>query len=185
MPAKAVGSSSVSQRSASGSASSAPSASLTIGPWWVMRTSSTSGASRPLTGDLLADDLERPPLVFEQVAVALDPLDEEVLDVGHHVGEGPADVVVLAHVDAGHARQRGAADEAVADGVRPTWYQMPGMLGGRCGSPAISGEPVALQLAGDRPVVGAARLGGQPDRAAHGVDLLDQRQARRPTRLPG
>ena len=28
--------------------------------------------------------------------------------------------------------------------VRPTWYQMPGMLGGRCGSPAISGEPVAL-----------------------------------------
>ncbi len=27
---------------------------------------------------------------------------------------------------------------------RPTWYQMPGMLGGRCGSPAISGEPVAL-----------------------------------------
>ena len=37
------------QRSASGSASSAPSASLTIGPWWVRRTSSTSGASRPLT----------------------------------------------------------------------------------------------------------------------------------------
>ncbi len=28
---------------------------------------------------------------------------------------------------------------------RPTWYQMPGMLGGRCGSPAISGEPVALR----------------------------------------
>jgi hypothetical protein len=58
--------------------------------------------------------------------------------------------------------------------VRPTWYQMPGMLGGRCGSPAISGEPVARALAGDRPVVGAARLGGQPDRAPHRVDLLGQ-----------
>ena len=59
-----------------------------------------------LDRDLLAHDLERLPLVLEQVAIALDPLDEEVLHVGHHVGEGPADVVVLAHVDAGHAGQR-------------------------------------------------------------------------------
>ena len=49
MPAKVVGSSRLSQRSASGSASSAPSASLTIGPWWVLRTSRTSGSLRPLT----------------------------------------------------------------------------------------------------------------------------------------
>ena len=67
-----------------------------------------------LDGDLLAHDLQRPPLVLEQVALALDPLDEEVLDVGHDVGEGPADVVVLAHVDARHPRHRGAADEALA-----------------------------------------------------------------------
>ncbi len=48
-PAKLVGWSSVCQRSASGSASSAPSASLTIGPWWVIRTSSVTVSVRPLT----------------------------------------------------------------------------------------------------------------------------------------
>ncbi len=31
--------------------------------------------------------------------------------------------------------------------------------------------------AGDRPVVGAAGLGGEPERAPHGVDLLDDREA--------
>ena len=62
---------------------------------------------------------------------------------------------------------------------------MPGMLGGRCGSPAISGEPVALSVAADRPVVGAAGLGGEAHRAPHGVDLLDDREAVAATRLPG
>ena len=143
------------------------------------------GRVAALDGDLLAHDLQRPPLVLEQVAVALDPLDEEVLDVGHHVGEGPADVVVLAHVDAGHPRQRGAADEALAERAGRPGTRCPACSGGRCGSPAISGEPVALSAPRDRPVVGAARLGGQPDRAAHRVDLLDERQAVARPRLPG
>ena len=41
------------------------------------------GVGAALDRDLLAHDLERQPLIFEQVAIALDPLDEEVLDVGH------------------------------------------------------------------------------------------------------
>ena len=55
-----------SSASASGSSGSAPSASLTIGPWWVRRTSSRSG-SRALDLDLLLVDLERPPLALELV----------------------------------------------------------------------------------------------------------------------
>ena len=134
------------------------------------------GRVAALDGDLLAHDLERPPLVLEQVAVALDPLDEEVLDVGHHVGEGPADVVVLAHVDAGHARQRGAADEAVAEreadlvpDARHALRQV-----GVAGDQRRAG---CAQRAADRPVVGAARLGGHADRAAHRVDLLGEAEA--------
>ena len=68
MPAKAVGSSSACQRSASGSASSAPSASLTIGPWWVIAHVERHRLVAALDRDLLAHGLQRPPLVFEQVA---------------------------------------------------------------------------------------------------------------------
>ena len=162
---KAVGSSSACQRSASGSA--VVGAERLVDDRAVVgeRTSSATGSARPLTAISSRTDLQRPPLVLEQVAVALDPLDEEVLDVGHDVGEGPADVVVLAHVDrraCPASRRRGRSGRR---GCRPTWYQMPGMLGGRCGSPAISGPPVALSAAADRPVVGAAGLGGEPDRA--------------------
>ena len=49
MPAWAVGSCSETQLSASGSAASALSASLTSGPWCVERTESFTGRSRPLT----------------------------------------------------------------------------------------------------------------------------------------
>ena len=134
------------------------------------------GRVAALDRDLLAHDLERAPLVLEQVAVALDPLDEEVLDVGHHVGEGPADVVVLAHVDAGHARQRGAADEAVAEREADL---VPDARHARrqvrvAGDQRRAGR---AERAADRPVVGAARLGGHADRAAHRVDLLGEAEA--------
>ena len=46
--------------------------------------------------DQLLDDLERPPLALELVALVLDPLDEEVLDVRYDVGGGEGDVAVLA-----------------------------------------------------------------------------------------
>ena len=62
---------------------------------------------------------------------------------------------------------------------------MPGMLGGRCGSPAISGEPVALRAPLTGPVVGPAGLGGEADRTPHGVDLLDQGKAVPGPRLLG
>ena len=59
-------------------------------------------------GDQLLDDLQGAPLALELVALVLDPLDEEVLDVGHHVGEGEGDVVVLSQGDPREARDRGA-----------------------------------------------------------------------------
>ena len=134
------------------------------------------GRVAALDRDLLADDFQRPPLVLEEVAVALDPLDEEVLDVGHHVGEGPADVVVLAHVDAGHARQRGAADEAVAE-READLVPDAGHARRQVGVAGDQRRAGGAELAGDRPVVGAAGLGGEADRAAHGVDLLDDAEA--------
>ena len=134
-----------------------------------------------LDDDLLAHRLQRPPLVLEQVAVALDPLDEEVLDVGHDVGEGPADVVVLAHVDARHPRHRGAADEALAVAQADL---VPDARHAR-GQVRVAGDQRragGAEVAADGPVVGAAGLGGEAHRAPHGVDLLDDRE---PVAAPG
>ena len=64
----------------------------------------------------------------------------------------------------------------------PTWYQMPGMLGGRCGSPAISGDPVAERAPQTAQLLEPLASAGEADRAAHRVDLLDQRQ---PLARPG
>ncbi len=120
--------------------------------------------------DLLLDDLQRAPLVLEQVAVALDRLHEQVLDVGHHVGEGPGEVVVLAHVDAGQAGHRRPAGEALAamqGGLVPDarharrQVRVPGQQRPAGGAARSR----------DRPVVGAARLDGEADRTANGVDL--------------
>ena len=172
IPAKTVGASSVSQRRASGSASSAPSTPLTIGPWWVERTVSVSGA-RPLTAISSSRTSIGSHSLFEQVALAVDPLDEEVLDIGHDVGEGPADVVVLAHVDARQAGQGGPADEAVAD---PQVDLVPDARHARreVGVAGDQRRAGRAQRPRDGPVVGAGRLGGEADRAAHRVDLLDQ-----------
>ena len=134
------------------------------------------GALAALHGDLLAVGRQRPPLVLEEVPVAVDPLDVEVLHVGHHVGDRPADVVALAHVDARHAGQGGAADEAPA---AAQLHLLPDRGHARR-QVRIAGDqrhPGHGTLTGHRPVVGAAGLGGEPERAPHRVDLLDQRQA--------
>ena len=92
----------------------------------MIRTSRTLGGTPALHRDLLVDDLKRSPLPLKEVAIALDPLDEEVLDIGHHVGEGPADIVVLTHVVPGQARQRGAAYKSLTN-AKPDLIPDPGM----------------------------------------------------------
>ena len=72
------------------------------------------GLGTALHLDLLLDLRERPPLAAELIRVAVDPLDEQVHDVRHHVRERPGDVVVLPHHHAGQARQRGTAAKALA-----------------------------------------------------------------------
>jgi hypothetical protein len=127
-------------------------------------------------GDQLLDQLERALLALEFVALLGDPLDEEVLDVSQHVGEGEGNVVVLAERDSRQPRDGGAAAEPAAqleadlvpDARHPAgqvWVaREQGAAGRRAGR-------------GDRPVVGAARRGGQPDLVAHAPDLLRQPQA--------
>jgi hypothetical protein len=61
----------------------------------------TLGTVPTADGDQLLDDLERAALPLELVVLVLDPLDEEVLGVRHHVGEREGDVVVLAERDPG------------------------------------------------------------------------------------
>ena len=62
---------------------------------------------------------------------------------------------------------------------------MPGMLGGRCGSPAISGEPVALSAPVTAQLLEPLASAASPIERRTRVDLLDDRRARRRTRLPG
>src|SRR5258705_3358247 len=134
------------------------------------------GRVATLDRNLLAYDFQRAPLVFEQVAVALDALDEKVLDVSHDVGEGPADIVVLAHVNAWHSRQRGAAHEAT---VEAEANLVPDARHARRQVRVAGDQWVAggAELAGNGPVVGTAGLGREPDRSTYSVDLLDDRQA--------
>ena len=133
------------------------------------------GLVLPTNGDQLLDDLERPLLPFELVALVLDPLDEEVLDVGHHVGEGEGDVVVLPKGDPGQTRDRGAAAGSPV--------QLEGDLvpdaGHAAGQVRVAGEqgPAGRRAArADRPVVRAARRRRQTDLVADAPDLLGQPQ---------
>ena len=59
------------------------------------------GLGAALDHDLLLEQAQWPALAVELVAVALDPLDEQVHDVRHDVRERPGNVVVLAQDHAG------------------------------------------------------------------------------------
>ncbi len=138
----------------------------------------------PTHADQLLDDLERPLLALELVALVLDPLDEEVLDVRHHVGEGEGDVVVLAQGDTRQAWDRGAAAEAPAElqaELVPDTRHPAGQM-------RVAGEQGAAGLRASgrhRPVVRAAGRRGQADLLAHATDLLRQSQAVAVESLPG
>ena len=68
--------------------------------------------------DLLLEGHEVAPLAVEHVALALDPLDEQVHHVRHRVRERPGHVVVVAERDPERARQRRAPAEPVAQAER-------------------------------------------------------------------
>ena len=137
-----------------------------------------------LDRDLLLAHLEPPPLAFEDVLLALDPLDEEVLDVGHHVGDRPGDVVVLAHVDPRHPRQRGAADETAARGAARSRTRCPACSGQVrvTGDQRRAGHRAG---AGDGPVVGAAGLRGEAERRGGRRRSARRSRPRRRSRFPG
>ena len=68
--------------------------------------------------DFLLEGHEVAPLAVEHVALALDPLDEQVHHVRHRVRERPGHVVVVAERDPERARQRRAPAEPVAQAER-------------------------------------------------------------------
>ena len=136
------------------------------------------GRGAALDLDLLLDHVEVVPLALELVAVALDPLDEDVLDVGHHVGEGPGDVVVLAHRDPGDAGQGRAAAEAVAQ-LERVLVPDPGHPGRQVGIAGDQGPARGAALRADGPVVRAASGAGHADLLAELRDLARPGWSRR------
>ena len=129
----------------SASGSSAPSTSLTIGPWWVTVTSSASGRRSALHLDLLAHDLRLAPATLELVhprVVGVQPLHEQVLGVGHHVREARTRRARSGRTRgtgwwAGSRRARGSRRRRGRPRTRG-----PGSVKVRCGSHASSGLPV-------------------------------------------
>ena len=126
--------------------------------------------------DLLLDHLERPPVSIKLVLTALDPLDEEVHDIRHHVGERPRDVVVLPHRHARQARQAGAAAEPIAE-VETHLVGDPGHAGREVRVARHQRSARRRAVGADRPIVGARGLDGEADHLTHLRDLLCELEA--------
>jgi hypothetical protein len=134
------------------------------------------GPRAALDRDLLGLGPQRLPFALELVALAVDPLDEEILDVGHDVGEGPDDVVVLSHVDAREPGHRGAARPA-GPALEPDLEPDPRHARRQVRIARDQRAPVRGQLAAHGPVVGAAGPHRLADRATDAGDLLRRRHA--------
>ena len=138
----------------------------------------------PLDGDLLLDHLQGPRPSLELIGVAVDPLDEQVHDVGHHVGERPGKVVVLAHEHAGQPRKRRPAAKAIL--VIETHLVGDSRHARRQVRVARQKRPASRRTGPrDGPVVRSAGLDREANRVPNAADLLGQAEAIARPRLLG
>src|SRR5215204_1124509 len=121
--------------------------------------------------DQLLDDLERPLLALELVVLVLDALDEQVLHVRHHVGEGERDVVVLAERDARQAGDRRSAAPAPFE-LEADLVPDPRHAARQVGIAGEKGAPGGGAAWTHSPVVGAACRRREADLVADAPDLL-------------